>query len=156
VYVTAIVAAGGRGERLGAAQPKQMLVLGGRSILERSVQLLLDHPAIAEVIVALPANLTGDLPKSFARASKALRVVAGGPRRQDSVANAFAAVSDKTDVVLIHDAARPFASANLVSRTIEAAIETGAALAALPSRDTVKRMEEGGAEAGGRPAKAGR
>jgi 2-C-methyl-D-erythritol 4-phosphate cytidylyltransferase/2-C-methyl-D-erythritol 2,4-cyclodiphosphate synthase len=155
VYVTAIVAAGGRGERLGAAQPKQMLVLGGRSILERSVQLLLDHPAIAEVIVALPANLTGDLPKSFARAPKALRVVAGGPRRQDSVANAFAAVSDKTDVVLIHDAARPFASASLVSRTIEAAIETGAALAALPARDTVKRME-GAAEAGGRPAKAGR
>ena len=48
VHVTAIVAAGGRGERLGAAQPKQMLVIGGRSILERSVQLLLDHPAVAK------------------------------------------------------------------------------------------------------------
>ena len=156
MYVTAIVAAGGRGERLGAAQPKQMLVLGGRSILERTVQLLLDHPAINEVIVALPANLTGDLPESFERVPKALRVVAGGPRRQDSVANAFAAVSDQTDVVLIHDAARPFASASLVSRTIDAAVETGAALAALPARDTVKRVEEAAAEDGGRPAKAGR
>ena len=117
MHVTAIVAAGGRGERFGAAQPKQMLVIGGRSILERSVQLLLDHPAVAEVIVALPPNLAGDLPESFQRAPKALRVVAGGPRRQDSVANAFAAVSDKTDVVLIHDAARPFASAGLVSRS---------------------------------------
>ena len=156
MYVTAIVAAGGRGERLGAAQPKQMLVLGGRSILERTVQLLLDHPAINEVIVALPANLTSDLPESFERVPKALRVVAGGPRRQDSVANAFAAVSDQTDVVLIHDAARPFASASLVSRTIDAAVETGAALAALPARDTVKRVEEAAAEDGGRPAKAGR
>ncbi len=156
MHVTAIVAAGGRGERLGAAQPKQMLVIGGRSILERSVQLLLDHPAVAEVIVALPPNLAGDLPESFQRASKALRVVAGGPRRQDSVANAFAAVSDKTDVVLIHDAARPFASAGLVSRTIEAAVETGAALAALPARDTVKWAEAGQDEAGGGPAKAGR
>jgi 2-C-methyl-D-erythritol 4-phosphate cytidylyltransferase / 2-C-methyl-D-erythritol 2,4-cyclodiphosphate synthase len=156
VHVTAIVAAGGRGERLGAAQPKQMLVIGGRSILERSVQLLLDHPAVAEVIVALPPDLAGDLPESFQRAPKALRVVAGGPRRQDSVANAFAAVSDKTDVVLIHDAARPFASASLVSRTIDAAVETGAALAALPARDTVKWAEGGPAEAGGGPAKAGR
>jgi 2-C-methyl-D-erythritol 4-phosphate cytidylyltransferase/2-C-methyl-D-erythritol 2,4-cyclodiphosphate synthase len=155
VHVTAIVAAGGRGERLGAAQPKQMLVLGGRSSLERSVRLLLDHPAIAEVIVALPANLTADLPESFEHAPKALRVVAGGPRRQDSVANAFAAVSDMTDVVLIHDAARPFASADLVSRTIEAAVETGAALAAVPARDTVKRAEGSPADAGGRPAEAG-
>ena len=133
-----------------------MLVIGGRSILERSVQLLLDHPAVAEVIVALPPDLAGDLPESFQRAPKALRVVAGGPRRQDSVANAFAAVSDKTDVVLIHDAARPFASAGLVSRTIDAAVETGAALAALPARDTVKWAEAGPAEAGGGPAKAGR
>ncbi len=106
--------------------------------------------------MALPPNLAGDLPESFQRAPKALRVVAGGPRRQDSVANAFAAVSDKTDVVLIHDAARPFASAGLVSRTIDAAVETGAALAALPARDTVKRAAEGPAETGGDPAKAGR
>jgi 2-C-methyl-D-erythritol 4-phosphate cytidylyltransferase/2-C-methyl-D-erythritol 2,4-cyclodiphosphate synthase len=79
-----------------------------------------------------------------------VRVVSGGPRRQDSVANAFAAISDATDIVVIHDAARPFASASLVSRTIDAAVETGAALAALPARDTVKRVKhlEGPAEAG--------
>ena len=148
MHVTAIIAAGGRGERLGASQPKQFLVVGGRSILERSVELLLDHPAVAEVIVALPPELVAEPPASFRRASKTLRVVAGGPRRQDSVANAFAAVSRETDVVVIHDAARPFASAGLVSRTIEAAVETGAALAALPARDTVKRAERAPANAG--------
>jgi 2-C-methyl-D-erythritol 4-phosphate cytidylyltransferase/2-C-methyl-D-erythritol 2,4-cyclodiphosphate synthase len=155
VHVTAIIAAGGRGERLGASQPKQMLVVAGRSILERSVELLAGHPDIAEVIVALPADLAADPPASLQRAGKAVRVVAGGPRRQDSVANAFAAVSAATDVVVIHDAARPFASAGLVSRTIEAAAAAGAALAALPARDTVKIAETDPAEAGAGQAKAG-
>jgi 2-C-methyl-D-erythritol 4-phosphate cytidylyltransferase/2-C-methyl-D-erythritol 2,4-cyclodiphosphate synthase len=150
VHVTAIVAAGGRGERLGAAQPKQLLVIGGRSILERSVHLLVAHPAIDEVVVALPPGLAAQPPAWLTRAVKTVRVVPGGPRRQDSVANAFAAISDATDVVVIHDAARPFASASLVSRTIDAAVETGAALAALPARDTVKRATDvdGPADAG--------
>jgi 2-C-methyl-D-erythritol 4-phosphate cytidylyltransferase / 2-C-methyl-D-erythritol 2,4-cyclodiphosphate synthase len=146
VHVTAIVAAGGRGERLGGPQPKQMLVIGGRSILERSVQLFVGHPAVDEVVVALPPSLAAQPPAWLTGAAKTVRVVCGGPRRQDSVANAFAAISDQTDLVVIHDAARPFASASLVSRTIDAAAETGAALAALPARDTVKRA--GPAEAG--------
>jgi 2-C-methyl-D-erythritol 4-phosphate cytidylyltransferase/2-C-methyl-D-erythritol 2,4-cyclodiphosphate synthase len=143
VYVTAIVAAGGRGTRVGAPQPKQMLVVGGRSILERSVQLLVGHAGVAEVVVALPSELAAEPPASFKHATKAVRVVAGGPRRQDSVANAFAAISREAEIVVIHDAARPFASAGLVSRTIEAAVRTGAALAALPARDTVKRAAGG-------------
>jgi 2-C-methyl-D-erythritol 4-phosphate cytidylyltransferase/2-C-methyl-D-erythritol 2,4-cyclodiphosphate synthase len=154
VHVTAIVAAGGRGERLGAPQPKQMLVLGGRSILERSVALLVNHPAVDEVVVALPAGLAAQPPDWLTRAAKTVTVVPGGPRRQDSVANAFAAISAATDIVVIHDAARPFASESLVSRTIDAAVETGAALAALPARDTVKRAEGGSANAAG-PAEAG-
>ena len=122
-------------------------------MLERSVQLLASHPAVAEVVVALPPSLAADPPAWLRVAPKRLRVVAGGPRRQDSVANAFAAISDETDVVVIHDAARPFASPDLVSRTIDAAAETGAALAALPARDTVKRS--GPAEAASSPARAG-
>ena len=150
VHVTAIVAAGGRGERFGASQPKQLFVIGGRSMLERSVQLLVSHPAVAEVVVALPPSLAADPPAWLRVAPKRLRVVAGGPRRQDSVANAFAAISDETDVVVIHDAARPFASPDLVSRTIDAAAETGAALAALPARDTVKRSGPAEAASGQR------
>ena len=155
MHVTAIVAAGGRGERLGASQPKQMLVVGGRSILERSVQLLVAHPAVDEVVVALPPDLAAQPPAWLTRPGKAVRVVPGGPRRQDSVAQAFAAISAQTDIVVIHDAARPFASASLVSRAIEAAVETGAALAALPARDTVKRAAMGPAEATTGPAEAG-
>ena len=140
MHVTAIVAAGGRGERFGGRSPKQLFVIGGRSILERSVQLLFVAPGGRRSRRGAAAELAADPPAYLRGAPKRLRVVAGGPRRQDSVANAFAAVSDETDVVVIHDAARPFASPDLVSRTIDAAAETGAALAALRARDTVKRV----------------
>src|SRR5205085_502207 len=66
-----------------------------------------------------------------------------GERRQDSVANAFDAVTGTADVVLIHDAARPFVSAALIDKTIDAAVAHGAAIAAVPSRDTVKQVSAG-------------
>ncbi|HEY2904497.1 MAG TPA: 2-C-methyl-D-erythritol 2,4-cyclodiphosphate synthase [Vicinamibacterales bacterium] len=141
MHVTAIVAAGGRGLRFGGTRPKQLVEIGGRSILERSVALFTGHPAIDEVIVALPQAIVDDPPGYLLGAAKPLRIVVGGARRQDSVANAFRAANAHTDVIVIHDAARPFASADLVGRTIAAAAEAGAALAALQSRDTVKRVE---------------
>ena len=153
MHVTAIIAAGGRGQRLGAAQPKQLLEIGGRAILERSVTAFLSHPDVDAVVVALPADLAAAPPDYLrlrnpsAPGQKPLRIVAGGERRQDSVANAFAAVAPQSDVIVVHDAARPFASADLIARTIAAAAESGAALAAVQSRDTVKRVGAGTAHA---------
>ena len=141
--MTAIIAAGGRGERVGATRPKQLLEIGGQSMLERSVNAFLTHEAVTDVVVALPQDLAGNPPPHLSNTSKPLRVVAGGARRQDSVAAAFQAVPDHADVVVIHDAARPFASADLISRTIAAAAEHGCALAALESRDTVKAVRDG-------------
>jgi 2-C-methyl-D-erythritol 4-phosphate cytidylyltransferase/2-C-methyl-D-erythritol 2,4-cyclodiphosphate synthase len=138
MYVTAIIAAGGRGERLGAGQPKQFLSIAGQTILERSVRAFLTHAAVDDVVVALPAELAGAPPAYLTGTAKPLRVVAGGARRQDSVAAAFRAVPARTDVIVVHDAARPFASADLIARTIAAAAESGAALAAVAARDTVK------------------
>jgi 2-C-methyl-D-erythritol 4-phosphate cytidylyltransferase/2-C-methyl-D-erythritol 2,4-cyclodiphosphate synthase len=143
MYVSAILAAGGRGLRLGHSQPKQLLEIAGRPILERSVSLLKDHPDVHEVIVALPEELVEDPPAYLLDSSKPLRVVKGGARRQDSVAAAFRLVSDRADVVVVHDAARPFATSGLLAKTIAAAVETGAALAALEARDTVKKVEDG-------------
>src|SRR4051794_11401449 len=141
MYVTAIIAAGGRGERLGAGQPKQFLSIAGQTILERSIRAFLTHAAVDDLVVALPADLTGTPPAYLTGTAKPLRVVAGGARRQDSVAAAFRAVPARTDVIVVHDAARPFASAALIARTIAAAAESGAALAAVASRDTVKQVE---------------
>jgi 2-C-methyl-D-erythritol 4-phosphate cytidylyltransferase/2-C-methyl-D-erythritol 2,4-cyclodiphosphate synthase len=141
VFVSAILAAGGRGLRFGHAQPKQLTEVGGRPMLERSASILLAHPDVDEVIVALPADLAAEPPAYLANTVKPLRVVAGGARRQDSVAAAFIAVSEHADVVVVHDAARPFATGDLISRTIAAAAESGAALAALGARDTVKQAD---------------
>src|SRR5262249_39560519 len=138
---TAIIAAGGRGLRLGGDRPKQLIKVGGRTILERSVGTFLSHAAIAEVVVALPADLVAEAPAYLGGASKPLRVVQGGAPRQDSGANAVEAASPDSEILVIHDAARPFASADLITRTIDAARANGAALAALAARDTVKRVE---------------
>jgi 2-C-methyl-D-erythritol 4-phosphate cytidylyltransferase / 2-C-methyl-D-erythritol 2,4-cyclodiphosphate synthase len=143
MHVAAIIAAGGRGLRFGDARPKQLVDLNGRTILERSVDAFLAHPAVDELVVALPAELVQNPPSCLAAARKPLRVVAGGPRRQDSVLNAFQAIAAATDVILVHDAARPFVSADLIQRTIDAAALHGAVLAAVQARDTVKRAEEG-------------
>jgi 2-C-methyl-D-erythritol 4-phosphate cytidylyltransferase / 2-C-methyl-D-erythritol 2,4-cyclodiphosphate synthase len=144
--VTAIIAAGGRGHRFGGDRPKQLVQIGGRPMLERSVAAFLAHPGVHEVVVALTKSLADDPPAYLRDTSKPLRIVAGGARRQDSVANAFAAAAPASEIIVIHDAARPFASADLIARTIAAAVESGAALAAVQARDTVK--EAGRAEAG--------
>lgn len=145
MHVAAIIAAGGRGERLGAGRPKQLLEIGGRSILDLAVAAFLGHGRIAEVVVVAPADLVGDLAGAWTGPAP-VRVVAGGPRRQDSVANGFAVVDGRADIVVVHDAARPFVRADLISRTIDAAAESGAALAAVPVHDTVKLAGEGDAE----------
>jgi len=143
MYVTAIIAAGGRGERVGAGRPKQLIEIGGQAILERSVNAFLHHAGVTDVIVALPQDIASAPPAYLTNTAKPLRVVAGGVRRQDSVAAAFRVVSERADVVLIHDAARPFASDDLIARTIAAAAESGAAVAALEARDTVKAVANG-------------
>jgi 2-C-methyl-D-erythritol 4-phosphate cytidylyltransferase/2-C-methyl-D-erythritol 2,4-cyclodiphosphate synthase len=136
MHVTAIIAAGGTGRRLGGPVPKQLVDIGGRSVLERSVDAFRAHPAVTDVIVALPASLIGVPPRGL----DGVRLVAGGTRRQDSVANAFDAVPERAEVVLVHDAARPFVTRDVISRAIEGAVATGAAIAAVPVSDTVKRV----------------
>jgi 2-C-methyl-D-erythritol 4-phosphate cytidylyltransferase / 2-C-methyl-D-erythritol 2,4-cyclodiphosphate synthase len=137
MYVVAIVAAGGKGRRFGAATPKQLLVLAGRTVLDRSVSAFLAHPRVSEVIVVLPPTLANTPPMSPIT-SKPVRVVAGGARRQDSVANGFDATPNSADIVVIHDAARPLVDAATIDRAIDAAASYGAAIAAVPARDTVK------------------
>lgn len=136
MHVVAVVAAGGQGTRLGTAVPKQFLELAGRSLLERSVTALLASPRIREVIVVLPADRVADPPACLRQPR--VRVVEGGPRRQDSVARGARAAPEGTDVVVVHDAARPFVDQATIERVIEAAWDAGAAIAALPARDTVK------------------
>lgn len=144
MHVSAIIAAGGRGLRFGGAKPKQLLTLAGLPILQRSVNAFLECDDIDDIVVALPAELVADPPAYLLSASKPIEIVEGGDRRQDSVARAFTRVSTRADIVVIHDAARPLVSDDLIRRTIEAAVMSGAAIAAIRQNDTVKRGDAAG------------
>lgn len=145
MFVSAIIAAGGRGLRFGGSSPKQLLTLGGRPILARSVDAFVACDVISEIVVALPADLAAAPPSYLEQRGKPVTVVSGGDERRTSVANAFARVSERAEIVVIHDAARPLVSADLIRRTVAAASETGAAIAALRAHDTVKQTNGAGA-----------
>ena len=144
MFVSAIIAAGGRGLRFGGSSPKQLLTLGGRPILARSVDAFVACDVISEIVVALPADLAAAPPSYLEQRGKPVTVVSGGDERRTSVANAFARVSERAEIVVIHDAARPLVSTDLIRRTVAAASETGAAIAALRAHDTVKQTNGAG------------
>jgi 2-C-methyl-D-erythritol 4-phosphate cytidylyltransferase / 2-C-methyl-D-erythritol 2,4-cyclodiphosphate synthase len=143
MYIVAIIAAAGQGRRFGSAVPKQLVRVGGRTLLERSVDAFAGSPRVDEIIIAAPPQAADGLAASLEARGKPLKVVRGGERRQDSVANAFEAVPPHADLVVIHDAARAFVTLDLIERTLEAAAAAGAAIAAMPSRDTVKQVSVG-------------
>jgi 2-C-methyl-D-erythritol 4-phosphate cytidylyltransferase/2-C-methyl-D-erythritol 2,4-cyclodiphosphate synthase len=151
VFVSAIIAAGGRGARFGGDTPKQLLTLGGLPILQRTIDVFVDSPSVNELVVALPPEVVESPPLYLRSLAKTTQLVAGGSRRQDSVANAFQHISDRADVVVIHDAARPFVTDAMIRRTVEAASESGAAIAAVPAHDTVKRADASGVIVGTLP-----
>jgi 2-C-methyl-D-erythritol 4-phosphate cytidylyltransferase/2-C-methyl-D-erythritol 2,4-cyclodiphosphate synthase len=145
MHVVAVIAAAGRGRRFGVEAPKQLLQLAGRTVLQRSVDAFDRSGRVHEIIVTVPPDLLSSGALTLRTAATPLRIVAGGARRQDSVANGVKAAGDRADIVVIHDAARPFVSEALIGRTIDAAAEHGAAIAAVVASDTVKRASEDGA-----------
>ncbi len=140
-HVSAIVVAAGRGERLGADTPKAFLELAGRSLLSRSLSSLLMGGQVDEVVVVVPPGFeerAGPASECNGLPVTCRAVVAGGARRSESVRIGFEALSLATEVVLVHDAARPFVPGGLVERIIAAALEHGGAIPAVPIPDTVK------------------
>jgi 2-C-methyl-D-erythritol 4-phosphate cytidylyltransferase len=133
----AVIVAAGRGERLGS--PKQFLPLGGIPLLLWSIRTFGSHPAVVEVVVVLPPSLAADPPEWLG--GDRLACCAGGETRRESAGRGVRAASREAGIILIHDAARPFASHELIDRVIEAVVETKAALPVLPVVDTIKRVE---------------
>jgi 2-C-methyl-D-erythritol 4-phosphate cytidylyltransferase/2-C-methyl-D-erythritol 2,4-cyclodiphosphate synthase len=141
--VSAIIVAAGRGERIGGTTPKQLLDLGGRSILRRSVEAFDSHADVDSLVVVLPSELLPSAAVLVGETARLCLFVGGGARRQDSVGAGLAALPEPTDIVLVHDAARPFVDRALVDRVIAATRRTGAAVPAVAARDTVKRVPAG-------------
>jgi len=138
--VSAIVVAAGAGRRFGSA--KQFALLGGKSVLDRTLEAVAGHPEVDEVVLVLPAGVRGARYRE--RWSKIAAVVRGGEKRQDSVARGFARLeSGPGDIVLVHDGVRPLVGPEVIGRVIAKAKETGAAVAAVPVEDTIKESAGG-------------
>lgn len=145
--VVAVIPAAGLGTRMGGNTPKQYRTLGNLPLLVHSLQVFQQLEEICEVILSVPASdreyCWREIVKPFGL-GKVAKVVAGGARRQDSVRNGLAAISDRPDGVLVHDGVRPFIDQRMVRNVIDCAGKTGAAVVAMPIHDTVKRVDASG------------
>jgi 2-C-methyl-D-erythritol 4-phosphate cytidylyltransferase len=131
----AIIVAGGKGLRFGGRTRKQYVSLNGRPIFWWSLRAFQKCASIAEIILVVPAN---DLKRVVVAVPKKIRVVAGGTTRADSVRHGLKAISPAIRWVAVHDAVRPLITPSIIEAVIRAARRHRAAIAATPSRDTVK------------------
>jgi 2-C-methyl-D-erythritol 4-phosphate cytidylyltransferase len=146
--IAAIVPAAGLGTRMGADTPKQFLELDGVPLVLFTLHRLAASEALTDFFIATrPDEVTG-LEERLARdqlnqggTARRVRVVSGGGTRQESVANALAEVSEDTEIVLVHDAVRPFVTREQVERVIAEARARGAVILGIPAMDTVKEVK---------------
>jgi 2-C-methyl-D-erythritol 4-phosphate cytidylyltransferase len=143
--VSAIIVAAGSGSRLGRGEPKAFVPLGGRAMLAWSIATVAHLADVAELIVTVPAGMEATARREATAAGLAIpvKIAPGGAERQDSVRIALALTSAESEMVVIHDAARPLASAELFMRCLDAAARAGGAIAATPVADTLKRVRDG-------------
>ncbi len=142
-----VIAAAGRGSRLGADRPKQWLTLGGEPLVAHSVRFFASRPRVREIFVALDPDSLADAERvealRHASGRIPLRLVMGSGARQESVWQALRALSERApvpDLVLVHDAARPFPPVESVERSLDEAARVGGAILACPLVEPVKRV----------------
>ena len=128
---------------MGIETPKQFLELDGTPIVIHSLRRIASCPQVTDIIVVTRADEVGRVEERIAREKfkQAVRVVKGGDSRQDSVAAALREVPNDTEIVLVHDAVRPFVTAEQIARVIEEARRCEAAILGIPAMDTVKEVK---------------
>ena len=141
--VLAIIPAAGLGVRMGGGTPKQFLSLEGVPIFIHTLRKFTASEAIDDIILALrPEDMErvrADVDREHF--SRSVQLVAGGATRQETVGRALAEAPPGTEIVVVHDAVRPFIDSAMIQRVVEAARKDGAAILGIPSVDTVKQVE---------------
>ncbi|MEI6862925.1 MAG: 2-C-methyl-D-erythritol 4-phosphate cytidylyltransferase [Candidatus Omnitrophota bacterium] len=146
IRVTAIVPAGGSGSRLGLKTKKPFVMLSGKPLLYYALKALELTDAVGEIIVASEKSQIGRTEAIVKRFGfcKVKKVVAGGRTRSGSVKNCLDAMTGSPDIVLIHDAARPLVSVDMINDSIKMASKYGACVTAVPESDTIKLSDRFG------------
>lgn len=143
--ISAIIVAAGKGIRLDKHIPKQYMVLNGKMILTRTLEVFLSCSSIDEIMLVIPPgdcdivrtsviqNLNNNIP---------IRLIEGGTTRQQSVYNALLALDSKTKLVVIHDGARPLLKLDTLQNAIASALNLGAVVVGVPVKDTIKETND--------------
>jgi 2-C-methyl-D-erythritol 4-phosphate cytidylyltransferase len=142
----AIIPAGGMGQRFSSGRPKQFVELAGWPVLAHTLNRFDQTDAVDQVVVVAPYDLVTDVRRGLIETSgfvKPFVVVAGGETRQESVYQGFMALDEEVDLVVVHDGVRPLVRVSTIEAVVEAARKHNAAIAAVPVRDTLKRVEDG-------------
>jgi 2-C-methyl-D-erythritol 4-phosphate cytidylyltransferase len=141
MHVTAILLAAGKGVRFSRKKIKLFAKIHSSPVLIYSLKALSRHPLVKDIIVVAGASnkqRVAEMVRKYG-ITKVIQTVKGGKRRQDSVRNGLKAVNNQTDLVLIHDAARPFIDQKLIFSVVLAAKRNGAAIAGVPVKSTIKK-----------------
>jgi 2-C-methyl-D-erythritol 4-phosphate cytidylyltransferase len=143
--VGVVIVAGGSGTRVGGRELKQFRWVAGKPMLLHSLQTFMARPDVVSVVCVLPPALAGDPPPWIFQCDvDRLMISIGGKTRQQSAANGLDDLPDEAKIVLVHDAARPGVTDQMIGRVIEAARHDGAAIASLPVSDTIKAVDAAG------------
>jgi 2-C-methyl-D-erythritol 4-phosphate cytidylyltransferase len=138
---TAIIVAAGKGQRLGSKIPKAFVRLNGIPMVEYSLRAFQDADQVSEMVLVRPPRYSAGLLPLFEKYPKLAAIIPGGRERSDSVRSGLKAVSPDSEMVLIHDAARPLISPRQIAALISGVKRHGAALLAEPVTDTLKAVE---------------
>jgi 2-C-methyl-D-erythritol 4-phosphate cytidylyltransferase len=138
-----IIPAAGEGSRSGRPVPKQYVELMGHQVLTHTLRAIAGLAGCSEIVVAINEDWRVSA-EAAASGIANVRLVAGGSERQHSITNALRALHTAPELVLVHDAARPCLSRQLIERVIAAAARYGAAIPAMPINETVKRVASDG------------
>ncbi len=146
ITAAAVIAAGGTGTRMQSSVPKQFLDILGKPVLFHTIERIASLDEVTEIIIALPPE---HIPQAMAIARQIpmraeVRCVAGGASRQASVHCGVVQVISDPDIIMVHDAARPLCSKDLIRRVLEAAWEKGGAIPGIPATDTIQRVSKKG------------
>lgn len=142
--IYAIILAGGSGERLGFPIPKQFVKVAGKTVIEHTIEVFEKHPSIDEIVLVINPSFRHLMEEILLKRNykKVKKVLNGGETRKESSEIGVKSIEDEDAIVLIHDAVRPFVSRRIIDESIEAAKRYGAVDVAIPSVDTIIRVND--------------